>query len=318
MDMPDNRIDLEATITADCAGQRVDQAAAGLFPAFSRAQIQQWIKGGELTLNGRPCKPKDRVSGGEALVVAATLVSQGEWRGEDIPLQVVYEDGDILVIDKPAGIVVHPGAGNPDGTVLNALLHRYPGQENMPRAGIVHRLDKDTSGLMVIARTLQAQTSLVAQLQARTVSREYEAVVQGLPVSGSTINEPIGRHPRTRTRMAVLRHGGKEALTRFRILRRFSHHAHVRLKLETGRTHQIRVHMAHIGFPLVGDPVYGGRLKLPAAASDALIESLRNFHRQALHAVALSLKHPRTGEELSWGSALPEDFRTLLDALEKG
>ncbi|MFA5631775.1 MAG: 23S rRNA pseudouridine(1911/1915/1917) synthase RluD [Porticoccaceae bacterium] len=315
--MSDNRIDLQALISGEYAGQRVDQAATALFGEYSRAQIQHWIKSGELTLNGKPCKPKERVFGGERLRVAATLVPQGEWLSEAIPLNILYEDDDILVIDKAAGLVVHPGAGNPQGTVLNALLHRYPGQENLARAGIVHRLDKDTSGLMVVARTLQAQTALVAQLQARTVTREYEAVVQGVPVAGGVIDEPIGRHPRQRTRMAVVA-GGRPALSHFRVIQRFGAHSHVRVKLETGRTHQIRVHMAHIGFPLVGDPVYGGRFRLPAGASPELAEALRHFDRQALHAVALRLEHPRTGETLGWNSQLPEDFRQLLEALENG
>jgi len=314
--MPEERIDLQAQISGEYAGQRVDQAAAALFGDYSRAQLQHWIKSGELTLNGKPCKPKDRVLGGELLRVAAVLVAQGGWLSEDIPLHVVHEDRDILVIDKSAGLVVHPGAGNPQGTVLNALLHRYPGQENLPRAGIVHRLDKDTSGLMVIARTLQAQTSLVAQLQARTVSREYEAVVQGVPIAGGIVDEPIGRHPRHRTRMAVVS-GGRPAVTHYRVLRRFAAHAHLRLKLETGRTHQIRVHMAHIGFPLVGDPVYGGRFRLPAGASPELVIVLRQFGRQALHAVALGLEHPRTGQVLRWTSELPDDFRELLVRLEE-
>lgn len=316
--MPDNQISLKAVIGHDFAGQRIDQAAASLFPSFSRARIQQWIKAGELTLNGHTCKPRDKVMGGETVAVAATPLPQGEWVSEDIPLDVVYEDEDIVVINKPVGLVVHPGAGNPEGTLLNALLHRYPGLEHVPRVGIVHRLDKDTSGLMVVALNLEAQTSLVAQLQARTVSREYEALVQGVPTGGGTINEPIGRHPRVRTRMAVAKNGGKPAMTRFRILQRFSHHAHLRVKLETGRTHQIRVHMAHIGFPLVGDPVYGGRLKLPPGASPELVDALRGFRRQALHAAALSLKHPRTDETMSWSAPLPEDFRHLLAALEQG
>jgi len=316
--MPDNQINLETTIPPTFAGQRLDQAAASLFCEFSRSQLQLWIKGGELTLNGQLCKPRDRVQGGERLALTACLSPQGDWQSEDIPLEIVYEDRDIVVIDKPAGLVVHPGAGNPDGTLLNALLHRYPGQENIPRAGIVHRLDKETSGLMVVARTLQAQASLVAQLQARTVSRVYEAVVQGVPVGGGTIDKPLGRHPRVRTRMAVVAHGGKPAVTHFRIVYRFSHHAHIRVELETGRTHQIRVHMADLGFPLVGDPVYGGRLKLPSGSSAGLRETLRQFRRQALHAVSLSLKHPLTGDTMTWSSPLPNDFCELLAALESG
>lgn len=316
--MPSNQITLEALVPASVAGQRVDQVAAGLFPEYSRAILQGWLKSGELTVNGQTLKPKDKVHGGELLKVHAEPVAQGDWQSEDIPLAIVYEDADIVVIDKPAGLVVHPGAGNPEGTLLNALLHRYPGQETIPRAGIVHRLDKDTTGLMVVARTLEAQVSLVAQLQARTVKREYEAVVQGSPVGGGTVDQPIGRHPRQRTKMAVLQNGGKPAVSHYRIVARFGQYTHVRVQLETGRTHQIRVHMAHIGLPLVGDPVYGGRLKLPAGVSPHLRESLRNFGRQALHAVALSLEHPRSGEAMGWTSPLPADFQTLLADLAEG
>jgi 23S rRNA pseudouridine1911/1915/1917 synthase len=316
--MSDNRITLEGTIPDSFIGQRLDQAAAALFREFSRSQLQLWIKSGDLTLNGGACKPRDKVFGGEHLRLQAELQPQGDWQSEDIALDIVHEDDHILVINKPVGLVVHPGAGNSQGTLLNALLHRYPGQENIPRAGIVHRLDKDTSGLMVVARTLQAQTSLVAQLQAHDVTREYEAVVQGIPVGGRVIDQPIGRHPRQRTRMAVVSHGGKPAVTHFRVVHRYGHHAHIRLQLETGRTHQIRVHMAHIGYPLVGDPLYGGRPKLPPGASQALIETLRGFRRQALHAVALTLSHPASGDTVSWSSPLPEDFLQLLAALEAG
>jgi len=315
--MSDNRIAIEVTIPPEAIGNRLDQVAATLFPEYSRSQLQQWIKSGALRMNGEICKPKEKVMGGEALNLDAELEARGDWESEDIPLDVVYEDEELVVINKPVGLVVHPGAGNPAGTLLNALLHRYPGQENLPRAGIVHRLDKETSGLMVIARTLQAQTSLVEQLQDRLVSREYEAVVQGVPVGGRTIDQPIGRHPRIRTRMAVVRNG-KPAITHFRVVRKFSHHAHVRVKLETGRTHQIRVHMAHIGFPLVGDPMYGGRFKLPPGASQHLIDVLRGFKRQALHAAALTLEHPASGELLSWESPLPADMVTLIAALDAG
>ena len=316
--MSDNYFHLKARVAPEATGQRLDQVAAALFPAFSRSQLQQWVKKGQLRIDGREGKPKDRVLGGERLELSAEAEPRGEWEAEEIPLVIVHEDADILVVDKPAGLVVHPGAGNPRGTLLNALLHRYPAQQSIPRAGIVHRLDKETSGLMVVARTLQAQTSLVAQLQARTVSREYEAVVTGVPVGGKTIDAAIGRHPTVRTRMAVVRHGGKPAVTHFRVLTKFDHHAHLRVKLETGRTHQIRVHLAHLGYPLVGDPLYGGRLKLPPGASDALIQCLRDFRRQALHAAALSLEQPSSGEQLAWASPLPPDMQGLLAALEAG
>jgi len=316
--MSADRINLEATVPNGFIGQRVDQAAADLFSDYSRSQLQNWIKKGQLLVNGRPCKSKDKILGGEVLTLEAEPEKQGEWLSENIPLDVVYEDSSLVVINKPVGLVVHPGAGNPQGTLLNALLHRYPDQENIPRAGIVHRLDKETSGLMVVARTLQAQTSLVEQLQARTVSREYEAVVQGVPVGGRTIDLPIGRHPAVRTRMAVVQRGGKAAVTHFRVLKKFAHHALVRVKLETGRTHQIRVHLAHIGYPLVGDPVYGGRLRVPPAASEELINTLRRFRRQALHAAALSLEHPQSGAILGWEAPLPDDMVNLLAILASG
>lgn len=314
--MTDTCIRLQATVPADCAGQRLDQVAATLFPDFSRTRLQQWIKDGAITRDGQPCRVRDRLVGGESLELVAVLEEQGEWVAQAIELVVIHEDDDILVIDKPAGLVVHPGAGNPQGTLLNALLHRYPDQALLPRAGIVHRLDKDTSGLMVVARTPRAQNALVAQLQARSISREYEAVVQGVLVSGGTVDAAIGRHPAQRTRMAVVRGGGKEAISHYRIVRRFGAHTHVRVCLETGRTHQIRVHMAHLGHPLVGDPVYGGRPRLPRQASTALVEALRGFSRQALHAAALSLDHPTTGERLRWESPLPEDMVALLETLE--
>lgn len=314
--MTDTCIRLQATVPADCAGQRLDQVAATLFPDFSRTRLQQWIKDGAITRDGQPCRVRDRLVGGERLELVAVLEEQGEWVAQAIELVVIHEDDDILVIDKPAGLVVHPGAGNPHGTLLNALLHRYPDQALLPRAGIVHRLDKDTSGLMVVARTPRAQNALVAQLQARSISREYEAVVQGVLVSGGTVDAAIGRHPAQRTRMAVVRGGGKEAISHYRIVRRFGAHTHVRVCLETGRTHQIRVHMAHLGHPLVGDPVYGGRPRLPRQASTALVEALRGFSRQALHAAALSLDHPTTGERLRWESPLPEDMVALLETLE--
>ena len=316
--MAEERIAREATVSRDATGQRLDQVAASLFSEFSRSRLQQWIKKGDLLVDGRPGKPKDKVLGGELLTLNAVPEPRGEWRPQAIDLEVVHEDGDILVVNKPPGLVVHPGAGNPEGTLLNALLHRYPGQEAIPRAGIVHRLDKETSGLMVIARTLRAQNSLVSQLQARTVSREYLAVVSGVPVGGKTIDLPIGRHSTARTRMAVVARGGKPAVTRFRVEKKFPHHALVRVQLETGRTHQIRVHMAHIGYPLVGDPVYGGRLKLPPGASDNLIETLRCFKRQALHAAALKLEHPASGESMAWEAPMPEDMKELIAALEAG
>jgi 23S rRNA pseudouridine1911/1915/1917 synthase len=232
-------------------------------------------------------------------------------------LDVVYEDEVLLVINKPARLVVHPGAGNRDATLLNGLLHHCPVLATIPRAGIVHRLDKDTTGLMVIAKTLAAHCNLVAQLQARTVAREYEAIVNGVMTGGGTVHTQIGRHPSARVKMAVVAHGGKEAITRYRVLARFAAHTHVRVSLETGRTHQIRVHLGHVGYPIVGDATYGGRLRLPRGASDELQMTVRGFQRQALHAATLSLIHPSTGETQTWSAPLPEDMRALLGALAK-
>jgi len=298
------------------AGQRLDQAAAELFADFSRERLKSWIKSGALTLDGQPAKPKDKVYGGEALVLAAEIADDTRFEPEDIPLTVVYEDDEVLVIDKPPGLVVHPAAGNPDGTLLNALLHHDPQLATIPRAGIVHRLDKDTSGLMVVAKTLPAQTTLVEQLQARSVSREYDAVVVGVMTAGGTVDAPIGRHPRDRKRQAV-NASGKPAVTHYRVVERFRAHTHVRCKLETGRTHQIRVHMAHVRYPLIGDPVYGGRLKLPAGADDQLKEILREFPRQALHARKLAFVHPASGERMAFRAALPDDLLMLLDFLRE-
>ncbi|WP_286804136.1 MULTISPECIES: 23S rRNA pseudouridine(1911/1915/1917) synthase RluD [unclassified Marinimicrobium] len=305
-------------VPPDMAGMRFDQVASGLFPEFSRARLQSWIKDGQLTLDGRIAKPKERLLGGETLRLEAELEAQGEWEPEAIDLNIVYEDDDLLVINKPAGLVVHPAAGNHTGTLLNALLHHCPALEGVPRAGIVHRLDKDTTGLMVVAKTLSAHTDLVEQLQERIVSREYEAVAIGTMTGGGTVDAPIGRHPRQRKLMAVLERGGKRAVTHYRLLERFAAHTHIRVKLETGRTHQIRVHMAHIRHPLVGDATYAGRFKIPKGASDELIHELKSFPRQALHAARLGLEHPGTGEYREWTAPLPEDFQSLLAALRAG
>lgn len=296
------------------AGQRLDQAAAELFVDFSRERLKAWIKAGDLTLDGQAARPRDKVYGGEWLRLATEVEDDTRFEPEDIPLEVVYEDDQVLVIDKPPGLVVHPAAGNPDGTLLNALLHHDPALAAVPRAGIVHRLDKETSGLMVVAKTLAAQTALVEQLQARTVSREYDAICVGVMTAGGTVDAPIGRHPKDRKRQAVTA-SGKPAVTHYRVVERFRAHTHVRCRLETGRTHQIRVHLAHLRYPLVGDPVYGGRLKLPAGASPTLKEVLRGFPRQALHARKLAFMHPGIGETLSFRAPLPDDLLMLLDFL---
>ena len=297
------------------AGKRLDQALAELFPDYSRTRLKEWILAGLIQLDGEPARPRSRVLGGERVDLYLRPEPLTEPVAQALPLAVAYEDTQLIVIDKPAGFVVHPGAGNPDGTLQNALLHHDPDLGAVPRAGIVHRLDKDTSGLMVVARTLEAHTALVRQLQARTVSRVYEAICVGVLTGGGTIAAPIGRHPRDRLRMAV-RDGGRPAVTHYRVIQRFRAHTRVRVVLETGRTHQIRVHLGHHGYPLVGDPLYGGRLRIPAGAGEALAQALRGFGRQALHAVGLEVEHPARGERMSWRSELPEDMRLLLRDLE--
>lgn len=305
----------EGEMPAENAGQRVDQALAALLPQFSRSRIRQWIDAGRVTIDGRNPRPRDIVNGGERFRLEAVAEREVELAPQEIPLHIVFEDESLLVIDKPAGLVVHPGAGNPDATLQNALLHHCPALVNVPRAGIVHRLDKDTSGLLVVAKTLPAHTALVAALAERTVKREYEAVVNGVLTAGGTIDAAIGRHPVDRKRMSVREHGGREAVTHYRVKRRFRAHTHVVVQLETGRTHQIRVHSAHIRHPLVGDPVYGRRMLLPKNPSPELVERLRGFPRQALHARRLGLVHPLDGRALEFESPLPEDLRGLLDAL---
>ncbi|MCY1281776.1 Ribosomal large subunit pseudouridine synthase D [compost metagenome] len=309
-------IQLAAEVPFELGGQRLDQVAAQLFSEHSRSRLAGWIKDGRLTVDGAVLRPRDIVHAGSRLALDVELEVQGEWKAQDIGLDIVYEDEQILVIDKPAGLVVHPAAGHQDGTMLNALLHHVPELANVPRAGIVHRLDKDTTGLMVVAKTLEAHTNLVAQLQARSVSRIYEAIVVGVIVSGGKIDAPMGRHGVMRQKMAVVP-TGKQAISHYRVLERFRSHTHTRVKLETGRTHQIRVHMAHIGYPLVGDPVYGGRFRIPPGANPTLVESLRDFPRQALHARFLELDHPATGVRMKWESPLPDDFTWLLSLLRQ-
>jgi len=310
-------IEADFVVSVGQSDLRLDQALSELMPDYSRSRLQQWIKQGWVTVNESVLKAKEKVRVNDLISVQAALESQGDWEPQDIPLHPVYEDEEILVLDKQAGIVVHPAAGNPDGTLVNALLHYLPSLEAVPRAGIVHRLDKDTSGLMVVAKSLTAHVRIVEQLQARTMGREYEAVVVGLLTGGGTVDEPIARHPKNRKKMAVNAFG-KHALSHYRVLARYEGHTHVRVKLETGRTHQIRVHMAHIHHPLVGDPVYGGRQKLPPGISDRLKECLRLFPRQALHAKKLTLEHPLTKEVMSWEIDLPNDMQLLLADLEQG
>lgn len=306
----------EAAVPADLSGQRLDQIAAVLFPQYSRARLQTWIRDGMLRVGGDARKPRDKAYAGECLTLEATIEPVTDrWVAEPMPLRIVFEDEHLLVLDKPSGLVVHPAAGHARGTLLNALLHHCPELERVPRAGIVHRLDRDTTGLMVVAKHIVAQNHLVAQLQARTVHRQYDAVVSGVFTGGGTVDAPMGRHPRDRKRMAVLEHGGKPAVTHYRVRRRFAGHTHVMCLLETGRTHQIRVHMAHIRHPLVGDPVYGGRPKLPKGAGPTLVTALQGFGRQALHARRLELVHPASGDSVAWEIALPSDMAALLTVL---
>jgi 23S rRNA pseudouridine1911/1915/1917 synthase len=295
-------------------GRRLDQALAELVQDYSRSRLQHWIRAGQVRLDERIPQVRERLHGGETVCIDATIEPQTRSGPEDIPLQLIHADADLLVIDKPAGLVVHPAAGNPAGTLLNALLHYDPALAGLPRAGIVHRLDKATSGLLVVARNLTAHKYLVDALQARLVKREYLAVVQTVLTAGGSVDAPIARHPVDRKRMAVVP-GGKESLTHFRVEERFRAHTLVRVQLETGRTHQIRVHMAHRHIPIVGDPVYGGRLRLPPGASSELQQQLAGFRRQALHAANLALTHPSSGERVSWSAPLPADMTELLEAL---
>ena len=317
--MPTNTtetIQLYATVPVELGGKRLDQIAAQLFPEHSRSRLAAWIRDSNLTVDGKVLRPRDIVYSGAQLALSAEREAQGEWVAQDIPLNIIYEDEHVLVINKPAGLVVHPAAGHPDGTLLNALLFHVPSLLEVPRAGIVHRLDKDTTGLMVVAKTLEAHTHLVEQLQARTVGRTYEAIVLGVITSGDTINAPIGRHGQQRQRMAVT-DNGKPAVSHYRVLERFRLHTHTRVMLETGRTHQIRVHMAHEGFPLVGDQAYGGRFRIPAGVNPTLLDALKEFPRQALHARFLELDHPVTGKRIKWEAPLPEDFTWLLSLLRQ-
>lgn len=312
-----NTIQLEASTEAAHFGLRLDQVLADLFPGYSRSKLKTWIQEGNVSVNGEVITvPRHKMQMDELVTVQAEMDVQVTSEAQDIALNIVYEDEHILVINKPADLVVHPGAGNPSGTVLNALLNHCPDIDKVPRAGIVHRLDKDTTGLMVVAKTIPAQTHLVDQLQRREMSREYEAIALGTMVAGGIVDAPIGRHATKRTHMAV-REMGKPAVTHFRVIEKFRAYTHLRLKLETGRTHQIRVHMAHIKHPLLGDQVYGGRPRLPKGASEEFIAALRGFQRQALHAAQLSLFHPETEEWMTWKAPLPQDMQDLLEAVKK-
>jgi 23S rRNA pseudouridine1911/1915/1917 synthase len=339
--------ELATVVPADCAGLRLDQALARLFPQFTRSQVQKWIKAGLVRIQtapavapdvqspvphrgvrisraqdaqerptlARPCtSPRVKVRGGERIAMLVPPAPSIADVPQAIALQIVYEDEDIVVINKPAGLVVHPGAGNRMGTLLNALLHHAPMLAALPRAGIVHRLDKETSGLLVVAKSERARQSLIEQLKQRTMSREYVTIVSGVLIAGGSVEAPIGRHRQDRKRMTVTEHG-KPALSHYRVLKKYRAHTLLQVRLESGRTHQIRVHMAHIRHPVLGDPVYGGRARLPKEAPASLREALAGFHRQALHAVKLALAHPTNGERMQWSVAVPEDMHRLMEAL---
>jgi 23S rRNA pseudouridine1911/1915/1917 synthase len=303
----------QLTIPPELQGARLDQALADLLPDYSRARIKAWILAGQVALDGARVAPRTRVSGGQRVELDATLQPQGSDAGQAMDIDVMFEDPDLIVVNKPAGLVVHPGAGNAAGTLLNGLLHRWPELAALPRCGLIHRLDKDTSGLLLVARSVAAHTRLVQDLQARRVVREYRAVCEGRLTAGGTVDAPVVRHPQHRARMAVTERG-RPAVTHYRVLVRFAAHTFLAVRLETGRTHQIRVHFAHIQHPLVGDRVYG-RLRLPAGADPGVRAALETFPRQALHASRLAFVHPRDGRALEFACPLPPDFLGLLGAL---
>ncbi len=310
-------VSISCEVPDSLVGERLDRAIAEMFPDYSRMRLKEWILAGKVSVDGQvQTKPRVKMIGGEHIVVEAEIEQAVDYEAQDIPLNIVYEDDYILVINKPAGLVVHPGAGNADGTMLNALLHHCPGIENVARAGIVHRLDKDTTGLMVVAKTVEAQTHLVSALQAREITREYEAICSGTMTGGGKVDKPIGRHATKRTHMAI-NEMGKDAVTHYRIAEKFRAHTRLRLRLETGRTHQIRVHMSYLGHPLVGDPLYGGRARPPKKCGEQLLATLRGFKRQALHAAMLSFAHPITCEIMEFTAPVPDDMVALTEQLRE-
>ncbi len=313
-----NQKKLTFILPEETMGQRLDQVIAQLCPTYSRSQLQKWIKSGDILVNDKPAKTRDKVIGGEQVIIHPVLTEKTVDKPEAIELNIVFEDEHILVINKPAGLVVHPGAGNLTGTLVNGLLAHNEQQKHLPRAGIVHRLDKDTTGLMMVAKTLEAHTSLVNQLQAREVKREYLALVSFDVIAGATIEANIGRHPRDRKRMAVHTTGaGKTAITHYRVEQRLKHHTLLRVNLETGRTHQIRVHLAWKHMPIVGDRVYGGRARVPANIDEGTREILQRMTRQALHATRLTIEHPATGEAISWEAEMPKKMQRLIELLAR-
>lgn len=304
-------------LSEEFAGKRLDVVLAELFPEYSRSRLKIWIQQGQVLVNGKTARPKNKVSGDEELQLSVqTIESEMICEAEDIPLNIIYQDEAIIVINKPADFVVHPAAGHYSGTLQNALLHFDESLAAVPRAGIVHRLDKDTTGLMVVARNLTSHKYLVKQIQRHEVVREYQAVVHGVMTGGGLVNQPIGRHPRDRIKMAVTENG-REAITHYRLLERFREHSHIKVQLETGRTHQIRVHMSYLRHPIVGDPVYAGRQRIPAGAQQDLVDYIQGFKRQALHAWQLRFVHPENGNEVSFEAPLAEDMQQLISLLQK-
>jgi 23S rRNA pseudouridine1911/1915/1917 synthase len=311
-----DRLSLNAAVPLELAGQRFDAIAAQVFADYSRSRLKAWIEAGALTVDGAPRRPRDLLLGGEKLALETALEAESRALPQAIALNILFEDRHVLVVNKPPGLIVHPGAGVADGTLENALLHHAEAQVKLPRAGIIHRLDKDTSGALVVAKSLKAHAALVAELAAREMHRQYEAVVHGAIISGATVDAPLGRHPSDRLRQAVVENG-REAVTHYRVIERFRAHTHLRCQLETGRTHQIRVHLAYIRHAIIGDPLYGGALKLPKGASSELIEALRGFRRQALHAERLEFTHPVSGKPIAVDAPRPADFSALLDVLKR-
>jgi 23S rRNA pseudouridine1911/1915/1917 synthase len=307
---------LQIIIPSRMTGARLDASLAEMLPDYSRSKITAWIKSGDALINGKFFKPKDKANGDEIVFLTLNQKQSNDWAGEEIPLNVLYEDEDIIVINKQFGLVTHPGAGNWTGTLANALLYYDPALSKLDRAGIVHRLDKNTSGLMVVARNEKSQKYLVEQLQNHSIDREYSAIVYGHMIAGGTVDEPIGRDSKDRVKQAVSQ-SGKEALTHYRAIDRFKSHTHVKAILETGRTHQIRVHLSYVGHSLIGDPMYGGRVRFPKKASEELKKALLKFKRQALHSKKLTLKHPISGELMSWKAPLPDDMQELLSVLKE-
>lgn len=313
-------IQKQITVPREYHSQRIDSVLAQLLPEYSRSQISAWIKSGAIIMNSKPCKPKDKALDGDLIELNVDLAlvetNFSFCEPENIPLHIVFEDDEVLVLNKPAGLVVHPGAGNREHTLVNALLHHAPDLKHLPRAGIIHRLDKDTTGLLIVAKSLTAHTSLIRQMQEREIQRNYITLVQGHVISGGTIDTGFGRHPRNRLKMTVTGQG-RQAITHYTVKKQYKDFTLLDVSLMTGRTHQIRVHLAHINHSVVGDQLYGGRMRLPANASDQLRTVLQQFKRQALHACSISFNHPETDEELSFEANLPDDFKFLLKTLDE-